>query len=61
MKQISKDFMYCKGIGCPLRECCVRYTEGNKLPEGNWWWMNDCGESHEQYLPVSNQKQESHV
>ena len=56
MEQINKDFMYCKGIGCPLRERCVRYTEGSKLPEGNWWWMNDCGENHEQYLPVSNKK-----
>lgn len=53
MKQ-NKDFMYCKGIGCPLRERCVRYTEGSALPEGNWWWQNGCGENHEQYLPVIN-------
>ena len=54
MKQLDNHFKYCHGIGCPLRERCVRYTEGLSLPEGNWWWMNDCGENHYQYLPVTN-------
>lgn len=48
----SKEFKYCYGVGCPLRERCVRYTEGKKLPEGNWWWQNDCGEDHRDFLPV---------
>lgn len=50
----SSDFKYCIGVGCPLRERCVRYTEGRSLPEGNWWWQNGCGENHDMFLPVSN-------
>lgn len=50
----SSDFKYCTGVGCPLRERCVRYIEGRSLPEGNWWWQNGCGENHDMFLPVSN-------
>lgn len=48
----NKDFMYCQGIGCPLKERCSRYAEGVVLPDGNWWWQVDCGESHSQFLPT---------
>ena len=47
----SKDFCYCKGVGCPLRERCIRYVEGQSLPEGNWWWQYDCGEERNSFLP----------
>lgn len=50
----SKEFKYCYGVGCPLRERCIRYTEGKKLPEGNWWWQNDCGEEYRDFLPVAS-------
>ncbi len=46
------DFKYCTGVGCPLRERCVRYVEGLSLPEGDWWWQNECGESHDDFLPL---------
>lgn len=49
----SRDFQYCKGVGCPLRERCVRYVEGLGLPEGNWWWQYDCGEDRNDFLPKS--------
>lgn len=52
----NNGFTYCKGIGCPLKERCIRYTEGSKLPEGNWWWKYDCGEDHHDYLPILNSK-----
>lgn len=44
-------FKYCKGVGCPLSERCVHFVEGQNLPEGDWSWMNDCGEEHPAYLP----------
>lgn len=49
----SQDFRYCEGVGCPLRERCIRYIEGQKLPEGNWWWQLDCSDEHYDFLPVS--------
>ena len=42
----NKNFYYCKGVGCPLRERCARYVEGKTLPEGNWLWQYDCGDIH---------------
>ena len=48
----STDFMYCEGVGCPLRERCARYTEGQQLPKGDWSWQIDCGEEHNDFLPV---------
>ncbi len=50
----SKDFLYCYGVGCPLRERCIRYTEGQNLPEGNWLWQNDCGEDQHDFLPPAS-------
>lgn len=50
---ISETFIYCKGIGCPLRDRCLHYTEGQSLPEGDWKWQNDCGEDHRDFLPVT--------
>ena len=48
----NSDFNYCKGIGCPLSERCIRYQEGLSLPAGDWKWMYDCGENHGDFLPV---------
>ncbi len=47
----NKNFYYCKGVGCPLRERCARYVEGKTLPEGNWLWQYDCGDEHRDFLP----------
>ncbi len=55
-KKENSDFMYCKAVGCPLRERCVRYVEGQSLPEGSWWWQNDCGEEHNSFLPLPPDK-----
>ena len=49
----NNNFCYCKGIGCPRREHCVRFVEGQSLPEGNWTWQCDCGGNFRDYLPVS--------
>lgn len=32
MKHANKDFVYCQGIGCTLKERCVRYIEGLQYP-----------------------------
>ena len=47
----DNDFIYCKGIGCPLIERCVHYTEGQSLPEGDWKWQFDCGSEHAGFMP----------
>lgn len=41
----NSDITYCKGNRCALREHCVRYVEGLSLPDGNWWWMDNCDET----------------
>lgn len=51
----DKSFVYCKGIGCPLRDRCIHYTEGKELPDGDWHWQYDCGEEHVDFLPVLTQ------
>lgn len=48
----NETFNYCKGIGCPLRERCLHYVEGQGLPEGDWEWQIDCGEDYDGFLPV---------
>ncbi|MBQ8969219.1 MAG: hypothetical protein IJ064_05765 [Bacteroidaceae bacterium] len=47
---MSNDFTYCKGSRCVLKEHCTRYLDGLKLPDGNWWWMQDCGENRTGYI-----------
>lgn len=56
MEQANCDFTYCQGIGCPLKERCVRYVEGLMLPDGNWWWQIDCGDSRRSFMPLMNKK-----
>lgn len=51
--KMNEDFIYCKGIGCPLIERCVHYTEGQSLPEGDWKWQYDCGSEHGDFMPVA--------
>lgn len=43
-------FTYCKGKCCAIKEHCVRYKEGLGLPEGNWWWMEDCSDNRPAYI-----------
>ena len=45
-------FKYCKGVGCPLSERCIHHVEGQHLPDGDWSWMNDCGDEHRDFFPV---------
>ena len=51
-KMENKDFIYCKGVGCPLSERCIHYREGLTLPEGDWKWQYDCGEERKGFLPT---------
>lgn len=48
----NKDFCYCNGYRCALKEHCVRYLEGLKVPsdEAGWWWMSDCGDERIAYI-----------
>lgn len=48
----NKDFCYCNGYRCALKEHCVRYLEGMKIPsdEAGWWWMSDCGDERIAYI-----------
>ena len=56
MAKADNNFKYCKGIGCPLRDRCIRYREGTTLPEGNWWWQYQCAGDHEGFLPVAERR-----
>lgn len=38
------DYCYCKGVRCAIKTFCARYVEGLRLPEGNWWWIEQCDE-----------------
>ena len=53
---MNRDFTYCKGERCAIKEHCTRYLNGLKIdPKANgWWWMNDCGEYRHGY--ISNEK-----
>lgn len=46
------DYCYCKGVGCPLRDRCVPYVEGKRLPAGDWKWQHSCGEERNGFLPI---------
>jgi hypothetical protein len=53
---MKNDFTYCKGDRCALKEHCVRYVDGLRLPEGSWWWMTDCGTEREGYIDTDSHK-----
>lgn len=57
----DNNFFYCYGIGCPLSNICVRFVEGIKLPEGNWWWQYDCGSDLSGFLPANPADEETSV
>lgn len=52
---MKKDFTYCKGNGCAIRESCFRYREGLHVPKdvSGFWWMEDCGEQRPAYTKMS--------
>lgn len=43
---MNRDFCYCKGRNCRLRDLCKRYLEGTRINEdaGNYWWIDNCDE-----------------
>lgn len=43
---INKDFTYCNGKGCALKEHCVRHLSGLRVPKdvSGYWWMECCDE-----------------
>lgn len=49
---MKRDFTYCKGIGCAIKESCVRYIDGlvAMQDEEQHWWMEDCGEYRDGYI-----------
>lgn len=48
---MNNDFTYCLGRSCAIREHCRRYTEGQRLPDGDWWWMEHCDiETRQAYI-----------
>ena len=48
----NKDFCYCNGYRCALKEYCVRYVNGGKakLDDCNHTWIDDCGEDRIGYI-----------
>lgn len=51
---MNKDFCYCNGMGCAIREFCVRYRDGLRArkEEDDFLWMDECGEERDAYIPV---------
>lgn len=49
---MNKDFTYCIGKNCNLKENCIRYLEGKTVPsDGSFYWMEHCSEEYrEAYL-----------
>ena len=51
---MKRDFTYCTGKYCSqaLREHCIRYIEGQKVPKDaeGFWWMDGCGDNREGYI-----------
>lgn len=47
----KKDFCYCNGVHCSIKEWCVRYVEGLKAKseDGNLW-MDECEEDRPCYI-----------
>ena len=47
----KKDFCYCKGVHCSIKEWCVRYVEGLKAKsEDGHLWMDECEEDRPCYI-----------
>lgn len=51
---MNKDFCYCNGNGCAIKEHCVRYREGlqARKQKGEFLWMDECGEERDVYIPA---------
>lgn len=55
---MNQDFTYCLGKNCTIKEYCVRYKEGKRLPDGNWWWMEQCDEeTRDGYINTKDNEQ----
>ena len=42
---LNRDFTYCLGKDCSMRDTCYRYVEGKKIPSSSdegWWWCESC-------------------
>jgi len=48
----NKDFTYCNGKGCALKDQCRRYQEGQRIIANvngdthQYWWMDNCNEEN---------------
>lgn len=52
----NKNAIYCKGIGCALKNTCLFYIEGRHI-HNHFRWMDNCDpETRECYL--TNEKHE---
>lgn len=52
---MKRDFCYCNGKNCAIREHCVRHVDGRKAGKeeiDSLWWMDDCGEDRDAYIPT---------
>lgn len=49
---MNKDFCYCNGYSCALKDNCIRYTNGKSVPVDakDYWWMDDCGDERIGYI-----------
>ena len=53
---MKRDFCYCNGKRCAIKDSCVRYVEGKHIPknEDGWWWMEECEEDRPAYIGTSS-------
>lgn len=48
---MKRDFCYCKGVRCAIKQWCVRYLDGIRaMSEEGHWWMDECNENREAYI-----------
>lgn len=54
-KNKSDLYLFCKGIGCALRERCHRYVDGQQIGENTpgYSWMTACPEEERScFMPM---------
>ena len=55
---MNRDFCYCNGVGCAIKEHCVRYVDGLKAKgdDGCHNWMDACDvETRNAYIPTKTE------
>lgn len=52
---MKKDFCYCNGYICAIKEHCVRYVDGlkAKYDDALNTWIDDCGGDRVNYLDTA--------